>query len=697
MEPRIFKHMYPHFHDSDLVIGFAQDNEHDHGGAMKEMKSTKKVFVDVNHNFRHVKSFLVGSLTENLKNLLPRLLKWMNFLLRATEYPEEAKSDMWMNCIEHLFGNHEHCIHNQETEYPPVITPEEAEQLRPIMEEARKYINLSHPLVNTQLNESINSLRAKLAPKCYSWKKSWVLRTMLTIIAWNEGTAGFLQLCDELGIEVDQKIMKYMEELEEDAIKLRDKSMTEEARRKRTEQRAATNKALRKPAKAPNTPVTSSLRVTDNRSASAPRNQNPRERCSSDETPEEMDFGTTTSTDESSDVPIAKEAGNYVDDSVVDALFATIMASDTGFHNEQLALGYTGIMNISQTCYFNSSMQIIAAAYRSRVESKLLSIDQFRHEYGIDERTDEWGNQLMETLRILIERSSSVISINDLVSMIADTIANRDFGFGEQCDPVFLLQYLTEDFDKQMHPEFPDPMFAPFDFHFEMRTYVDESEVLVTEPLEPIDVLKLRRVNTENPCYLLQLCVDDEESDVQTLIERDMNCTMETTWGNTVYHRRYVTNKSHHILLGINRTCWSNDGEAGINITPIEINREILIRGGDFDDEDMPGGVLLYKFRGAMCHIGSVSFGHFITYVQEDDRIIKLDDVAVSVANEEDLDNIRRAGVILLYEYESSVSREELSSDIDIVNELMIKRSKFLCQEDFIDRHVANTNDKERD
>ena len=78
-----------------------------------------------------------------------------------------------------------------------------------------------------------------------------------------------------------------------------------------------------------------------------------------------------------------------------------------------------------------------------------------------------------------------------------------------------------------------------------------------------------------------------------------------------------------------------------------------MIRGGDFDDEDMPGGVLLYKFRGAMCHIGSVSFGHFITYVQEDDRIIKLDDVAVSVANEEDLDNIRRAGVILLYEYES--------------------------------------------
>jgi hypothetical protein len=89
IESHIFRQLYPRFHDHPHIIGFAQDNEHDHAGVMKKMASKKKRFVDVNHNAKHFKNYLSRTLRENLTGLQGKLFRWMTKLLHTTSIMEK--------------------------------------------------------------------------------------------------------------------------------------------------------------------------------------------------------------------------------------------------------------------------------------------------------------------------------------------------------------------------------------------------------------------------------------------------------------------------------------------------------------------------------------------------------------------------------------------------------------------------------
>jgi hypothetical protein len=145
--------------------------------------------------------------------------------------------------------------------------------------------------------------------------------------------------------------------------------------------------------------------------------------------------------------------GNYVDDSITEEELALFLVEDDApvFSNSQIALGYTGISNQHNTCYFNALMQLLAKAYRQITKTGRVHL-----EYSISEEkssactlhgADNWGPKLLRALEILVNGSSAIVIIDDLVKEMSHYIHHPDFVYGRQCDPVFLCPYLTEFFD----------------------------------------------------------------------------------------------------------------------------------------------------------------------------------------------------------------------------------------------------------
>jgi hypothetical protein len=56
------------------------------------------------------------------------------------------------------------------------------------------------PGLNTQLNESLHPLKAKLADKNYNWKASWLARSCVEILNWNKRYSWRFEMYDELGL-----------------------------------------------------------------------------------------------------------------------------------------------------------------------------------------------------------------------------------------------------------------------------------------------------------------------------------------------------------------------------------------------------------------------------------------------------------------------------------------------------------------
>jgi hypothetical protein len=54
--------------------------------------------------------------------------------------------------------------------------------------------------LNTQFNESLHSLKAKLAEKNYNWKISWLARCPIAGLNWNKGHSWKLEMHKDLGV-----------------------------------------------------------------------------------------------------------------------------------------------------------------------------------------------------------------------------------------------------------------------------------------------------------------------------------------------------------------------------------------------------------------------------------------------------------------------------------------------------------------
>lgn len=744
IESHIFKRLYPRFHNNTYILGFAQDNEHDHAGIMKKMSSTKQRFVDVNHNAKHFKNYLSRMLGKSLSRLQSILSRWMDFLLHTTSLREGIKEQLWRNTTSHLLGNHDDCIHGPEKRNGALITEEEALALKPIIEKGVGFLSRSHPLVTTQMNESLNSLRARLTPKNYSWKKAWPLRTTIAVLKWNEGNGALLELCRMLSIPVTVDMLNLVENLSRDCETRSDKSKDPEVRKKRNERRRLTANSLRKgPKGTTDTGTQQSVEINEagfeeeEFTGDAPQSVEIDEHWfeedfvgdmkESDEDDDgDVHFSSSTSFEScGSDSPIAKDISNYADIRVEEEQLPLLVRRDCTVFEPKYSLGYTGIINEAQTCYFNTLIQILCVALRSSIRTQRLSIQDITHKSEIPEsyqepdeqespayhmeirilsnwNSDAWGSDLMDVMKRLIIASENVIVIDHIIDTMSKCIRNPDFVYGQQGDPVFVIEYLTRYFDYQLCPGYPKDSYGPFEFHFTILTYKDViTPVTLSKSVAPPEDNE-GLIFVQRTCYHCHIPVTlaDWAYDIQAMINNELVTIVEDAHNGQVYLRHYLQEKSQHLFVSINRRNFRQlNGEASyfIDHRAIEINHHISVLGGECDGVDGPGGALIYELRGIICHLGADGLGHYVVYVVEEDRVIMINDALVEMVQSDSLELIKKRCVLLLYTFEYSIAQDDLKGRDMFVKTDYLSANDFggetkndqIVEEDMPDREAA--------
>lgn len=714
IESEIFKRLYPRFHNNEYIIGFAQDNEHDHGGVMKKMASRKKRFVDVNHNAKHFRNYLARAMEGNLSRLQHTLSAWMGFLLHTTSVPEGMKEQLWRNTTNHLLGNHEECIHGEDKCNEPLITEEEVEKLTPIITKGVEFLGRSHPLVTTQMNESLNSLRARLTPKNYSWKKAWPLRTNVAVLKWNDGDRALIEFCRRLRTPVADEVIEFVERLCERTESQEAKSKTEDARKKRNERRQSTadslRKGRRKTADAQERTSVAEVSATDIL-------RKPEEEDVSECEDEDLNLSSSTSVEYSeSDSPIAKNLSNYAGDMVTEEELPFLVRDFVDARVDHDNFGYTGIVNKKQTCYFNSTLQLICVALRHEIRSGHVLLQDIVHksrgwletefEYDAADQmesqiletwnSDAWGPGLMHFIHIMITGSMNVIEIDEIIQLMAESINNNDFSYMEQGDPVFLLEYLTRYFDQQLIPGYPHKLRGPFKFHFSILTYKDVvTPVTASKSMEPpIDEKLLIYISETHSESQIPLTFADWTYDIQGMINNEFVAVVEDGESGYVYLRRYMEERCQYLFLSINRhICRQVDGitEEFINNQAVEINHRISIQGGDCQGIEFPGGALIYELTGIICHFGADRLGHYIVYILEDDRVVMINDTIIKEAEPDSLQNIKEHCVVLLYSFCGSIGQEDLKG-----RDMFVKTG-YLNENDFIKSDISTHDSCEKE
>ena len=77
------------------------------------------------------------------------------------------------------------------------------------------------------------------------------------------------------------------------------------------------------------------------------------------------------------------------------------------------------------------------------------------------------------------------------------------------------------------------------------------------------------------------------------------------------------------------------------------------------EDLGNPMGVLVYTLLAVVCHIGSASNGHYVTYVLDGENVVTLNDIAVTTSSASDRMTIERHYVLLLYQFVEIIPEDD--------------------------------------
>jgi hypothetical protein len=183
-----------------------------------------------------------------LGKLESHLLSWFYVFLKADALLEQ-KNAMWLGAFDHYTN-------------PPPLAPNDTsfrwkkrddaraqEQLRLFLLNTLDLIEQALSEINTQLNESLHALKAKLADKNYPWKGSWRARNAVAVLNVNEGHEWKLRLYDELGFPplsylCRRCIERYANRARGSSIRRSDPAYQEATRNARAERKGAQKKQL---------------------------------------------------------------------------------------------------------------------------------------------------------------------------------------------------------------------------------------------------------------------------------------------------------------------------------------------------------------------------------------------------------------------------------------------------------------------
>lgn len=209
LEQKVFSSLRPILEENDMIIGIVKDNEHDPGGEIKKMASGKEVVVDLNHNTKHFRAWLIRTLKEHsCPHFYASLYFWMSHLLHDANTTQQEKLAEWARCLNHLEGDHSTCSHAAHQRYRSFAMSEEERQvIRDIVKKGSDYLKLSRPGLHTQSNESLHAIKAQLLSKNTSWKSSLPARLGIAVLKKNERDLAFIQIARELGLELPKVLV----------------------------------------------------------------------------------------------------------------------------------------------------------------------------------------------------------------------------------------------------------------------------------------------------------------------------------------------------------------------------------------------------------------------------------------------------------------------------------------------------------
>lgn len=228
------------------IKGYVHDKDSKATLVLQRLGWIMTEFIDPNHAKKSImKSFdrlfqRPGQRKKLITDLREKVENWLGVLLHDS--PEvDVRITQWLNMEQHLLGNHENCIHRQ-LKSPGIWSGSNDKE---IMSTLKQFLQASVELLKrvnirltTNVNESFNYSKARVAPKIFQFPVSFEMRCAIAILKRNEGENWCRLIRNRLQIE--QLPWRFQAILDQYSRKSeRDKQVrnTEEGRRKVAQQR----------------------------------------------------------------------------------------------------------------------------------------------------------------------------------------------------------------------------------------------------------------------------------------------------------------------------------------------------------------------------------------------------------------------------------------------------------------------------
>ncbi|OHS95967.1 hypothetical protein TRFO_37885 [Tritrichomonas foetus] len=182
------------------------DNDNNVGGIFTKLNWKIIQFIDVNHAYKQFKNRFLKFNFDNkniFSDIIKSFLKFVKVLMLDRDLPLITKKEQFFNITEHFSNNHQKCLHENLIDFKIPAFAKNINlknRLDTFLDDNVIIFEKTEPHKNTQCNESLHSLKIKLAPKNKSWKMTFSTRMKITVLLWNEGHKFYYQLMNNFNI-----------------------------------------------------------------------------------------------------------------------------------------------------------------------------------------------------------------------------------------------------------------------------------------------------------------------------------------------------------------------------------------------------------------------------------------------------------------------------------------------------------------
>ena len=168
-----------------------------------------------------------------LYGLEERLCNWLKYILRLDD-THQHKVELWLNSLNHFRGDHTKCIHPKGEKFDFTWRYKDNEiaidKLRHVLFCSCRLIYECKAEFNTNLNESLNALKAHFAGKITAWHRSFISRCAAAVLQFNDPSGDWrFELYERLQLPpLSEKAHEYLEKREHIATHLHQKRADDE-------------------------------------------------------------------------------------------------------------------------------------------------------------------------------------------------------------------------------------------------------------------------------------------------------------------------------------------------------------------------------------------------------------------------------------------------------------------------------------